>query len=196
MHFSTAFLMTKACYKGEKMNQNNQEYDTRKILEQMREEYWRALSEAEAEEAKDLVQMVTIVLGDETFGIPALQAKEILKTPSLTRVPRTPPTVLGIFNLRGKITSVVDIRPVLGLKQQELDSRSRIVIIEVGSLSTGVIVEDVKEITQVPSGAIAQVARTIGRKEYLSGQIELEGKLIVLLNMEKILTAPDFTVYG
>ena len=171
------------------------EYDTRKILEQMREEYWQALVEPEAEEAKDVIQLVTIVLGDELFGIPAVQAKEILKTPSLTRVPRTPQAVHGIFNLRGKITSVVDIRPVLGLKQTEVDAKSRVVVIEAGSISTGVIVEDVREITMIPSAAIIPVARTIARKEYLTGQTELDGKVLVLLNIEKILAAPEFAVH-
>lgn len=172
----------------------NSEYDTRKILDQMREEYWRGLSEVEAQEAKDLLQLVTVSLGGELFGIPAIQAKEILKTPLLIRVPRTPSSVLGIFNLRGKITSVVDIRPVLGLKQPEMGNRSRTVIVQAGSLSTGVVVEDVREITQVPRETIIPVSKAIANKEYLSGQAELGGNVLVLLDMEKILGAREFSI--
>jgi|GEM_PF-443468 len=171
----------------------NEEYDTRKILEQMREEYWRGLSEAEVEEAKDLLQLVTVSLGGELFGIPAIQAKEILKTPELIRVPRTPSIVLGIFNLRGKITSVVDVRPILGLKQLEMGNRSRTVIVQAGPLTTGVVVENVREITQVPRGKIIPVARAIANKEYLTGQANLDGEIMVLLEMGKILSAKEFS---
>jgi len=176
-------------------NQNN-EYDTRKILEQMREEYWHGLPEAEIEESKNQLQVVTVVLGNELFGMPALEAKEILKPPTLTRVPRTPSAVMGIFNLRGKITSVVDIRSVLELKKTDLTDKSRVVIVEVGAISTGVLVEEVREITQIPRENIIPVARTITRKEYLTGQTELDGVVLVLLDMEKILTARDFQIHG
>ena len=177
-----------------KWDQNN-EYDTRQILEQMRQEYWRGLTEAEVEESTDQLQVVSVVLGEELFGIPAIEAKEILKTPQLVRVPRTPPAVLGIFNLRGKITSVLDIRSVLGLKKAEMTERSRVVIIETGNLSTGVIVEEVREITQIPRETIIPVAKTIARKEYLTGQTEVDGAVMVLLDMEKILNSRDFQIH-
>ena len=77
----------------------NNDYDTRQILEQMRQEYWRGLTEAEIEESMDQLQVVSVMLGEELFGIPAIEAKEILKTPQLVRVPRTPSAILGIFNL-------------------------------------------------------------------------------------------------
>lgn len=179
------------------MEQNrNNDYDTRQILEQMRQEYWRGLSEAETEESTDRIQVVCVVLGSELFGIPAVEAKEIIKTPQLVRVPRTPTAVLGIFNLRGKITSVVDIRSVLGLKKPDLSEKSRVVLVETAGLSSCVIVEEVREITFIPREAIVPVAKTIARKELLTGQSEIEGEMVVLLDMEKILNSSDFKVHG
>lgn len=179
----------------EKMSENGQrEYDTKAILEQMREEYWKGITEAEVEEAKDLVQLVTVVLGSELFGIRAEQTKEIIKMPNLVRVPKTPPSIMGIFNLRGKITSVVDIRHPLGLKMPPFDEHARVVVVETGGLSTGVAVEEVREIISVSAEKIMPVARMIADRDFMPGQIELEGEVIVLLDMEKILRAKDFQV--
>lgn len=167
-------------------------YDTKKILEQMKEEYWRGLAEVEAEEVGEQVQLVTVTLGDELYGISATEAKEIMKLPSLVEVPRTPPTVLGIFNLRGKITSVIDIRPVIGLKTVDIGESGRVVFVEAAGLSTGVIVEGVREIITISREKIVPVAKAISHSEYMVGQADLEGQVMVLLDIGKIISAPDF----
>ena len=81
-------------------------YDTRRILEQMKEDYWRSISEAEAEEVGERLQIITFVLGGELYAVETAFAKEIIKIPPMIKVPRTPPFLLGIMNLRGTIISL------------------------------------------------------------------------------------------
>ena len=174
------------------MNQQNDSYDTRAILERMREEYWKGVTEVIVEESEDQIPLLTFILGTETFGMRAELAKEILKVPSVVRVPRTPPTVLGIINLRGKITPIIDIRPVLGLKSVAVEQAGRVIITELGNLSTGILVEEVLGITQVPREEIAAVATSIAKKDLFEGQVVIEERPLVIINMEKLLNLPDF----
>lgn len=177
------------------MNENGErEYDTNTILEQMREEYWKGITEAEVEETKNQIQLVLVVLGNELFGIKAKQTKEIIKMPLLLRVPKTPPTIMGIFNLRGKITPVVDIRHPLGLKKPPFEARARVVVVESGGISTGIAVEEVKEIISVSDEKIKPLAKIIGDREFMPGQVDVGGEILVLLDMDKILRTRDFQV--
>lgn len=170
----------------------NETYDTSAILEKMREEYWRGVTEVIAEEAEDQLPLLTYKLGGEAFGMPAIYAKEILKTPQVVRVPRTPKSVLGIINLRGRITPIIDVRSVLGLKMPELDQNARVIITEVGELYTGMVVEEVLGITQVPNENIIEVSAALAKKDYLDGQVLIDEKPLVILNMTKLLDSLDF----
>ena len=171
---------------------HNDAYDTRAILDRMREEYWRGITEEIDEEAQDQLSLLSFLLGSETFAMPAIYGKEILKIPPVVRVPRTPPTVLGIINLRGIITPIVDVRPVLGVKAGEVGEVGRVVITEVGELYTGILVEEVLGITQAPRKEIVPVSTTIAKKDYLEGQVLVDDRPMVVLNVEKLLNAPDF----
>jgi len=175
------------------MNDNRDEsYDTRAILEKMREEYWQGVTEEVVEEAEDQITLLTFLLGGEAFGMPAVYAKEILKIPQVIRVPRTPPSVLGIINLRGRITPIIDVRSVLGVKLYEISEGGRVIITEVEDLYTGIVVEEVLGITQIPNEEVSSVSSAIAKKDYLDGQVVIEEKPLVLINMEKMLRAPDF----
>jgi chemotaxis signal transduction protein len=89
---------------------------------------------------------------------------------------------------------VVDIRYPLGLKMPPFDEHARVVVVETGGISTGVAVEEVREIISVSAEKIMPLARMIADRDFMPGQIELEGEIIVLLDMEKILRAKDFQV--
>jgi len=171
---------------------HNDTYDTSAILEKMREEYWQGVTEAMDEEAEDQLPLLTFILGAETFGVHALHAKEILKVPQVVRVPRTPASVLGIVNLRGRITPVIDVRSALGIKGGSVGDNGRVVIMELGKLYTGMLVEEVLGITQVPREEINSVAVAFSKKEYLEGQVLIDDRPLVIIDMEKLLNAPDF----
>ena len=167
-------------------------YDTRAILDRMRDEYWRGISEQIEEEALDQLPLLSFLLSSETFAMHAIYGKEILKVPQVIRVPRTPPTVLGIINLRGTITPIIDVRVPLGLKASEVGDESRVIVTEVGELYTGILVEQVLGITQAPGDEIKPVSSALAKKDFLEGQVLVDEKPLVIINLEKLLSSPDF----
>lgn len=169
-------------------------YDTRKILEQMRSEYMNSLEQQEAPDVGEVLQLLTFVISGEAYAMETLYAKEVLKIPRIIRVPKTPPFVLGVINLRGKITSVVDIRKLIGLSGDELGERARVVIVETPKLSTAIVVEEIREIVTVPKSEINPVAKALAKKDYIAGQVEMDGELVVILDMEKLSESKEMQV--
>ncbi len=100
-------------------------------------------------------QVVVLHLGDDVFGIDIAVIHTVITPQAITAVPRTPPFVAGVMNLRGRIVPVVDLRTRLGLPPAagELKTR-RIVIVETEGLTAGLIVDAVSEVLRLPEGAI------------------------------------------
>jgi len=179
-------------------------YDTQKILEQMKEEYWHGLSEAEADTQETQLQLVTFWLADEFYAVDAPLCKSIIKVPGIVRVPQVPEHVLGVVNLRGRITSVVDLRRLFQLKLDPLTEQARLIVVEVGELNTAIITERVVEITNRPAAGLKPpvTGSTQIRAEFVKGYYEeeavIEGKakkvLLIYLDLEKVLHSREMTV--
>lgn len=179
-------------------------YDTQQILEQMKAEYWRGLTEAEQESEEAQQQLVTFWLADEFYAVDAGYCRSIIKVPNIVRVPQVPEYVLGVINLRGRITSVVDLRKLFQLKLNPLTEQARLIVVEVGELNTALLTERVMEITTRPAGALQPAATGASaiRAEFIKGyyeeQVESGGQtkpvLLIYLDLEKILHSRELTV--
>lgn len=111
---------------------------------------------AEAEETlDDDEQVVVFRLDKEEFGAPIASVQEIVRVPDeLVRVPKAPPFVEGVINLRGTVLPVIDLRLRLGLNQVERSDRQRIMVFLISGVRTGFIVDQVAEVLKIPKGAI------------------------------------------
>lgn len=179
-------------------------YDTQKILEQMKEEYWKGLNEGGEEAQEAQVQLVTFWLAGEFYAVDALFCKSIIKAPPIVKVPQVPAHVLGVINLRGRITSVVDLRRLFGLPENPLTERARLLVVELGELSTALVTEQVMEITLRPAAALQPPApgSTQMRAEFVKGYFqetapasaESKPTLMIYLDLEKILHSKEMMV--
>ena len=179
-------------------------YDTQKILEQMKEEYWKGLSEGGEEAQEAQLQVVTFWLAGEFYAVDAVLCKSIIKVPGIVRVPQVPAHVLGVINLRGRITSVVDLRRLFGLKEDPLGEKARLLVVEVGEIATAVVTEEVAEITLRPQAGLQPPApgSTQMRTEFVKGYFqetapaegEAKKSLLIYLDLEKILRSREMTV--
>ena len=137
-------------------------------------------------------QFVTFRLGDGEFGIPIAKIQEIDRSSKMTRVPRTADYVDGITNLRGEVVPVINARKRFNLPQKEADERTRVIIMELGGVKTGLLVDSVREVLNLATKDIsappASLSTTIDR-QYISGIGKVGGdkRMIVLLDVEKIL---------
>jgi purine-binding chemotaxis protein CheW len=137
-------------------------------------------------------QFVTFRLGDGEYGIPIGKIQEIDRSSKMTRVPRTAEYVDGITNLRGEVVPVINARKRFNLPQKEADERTRVIIMELAGVKTGLLVDSVREVLNLAGKDIApppaSLSTTIDR-QYISGIGKVDGdkRMVVLLDVEKIL---------
>lgn len=134
-------------------------------------------------------KMVIFSLEDEWYGLFASQVKAILRPERITVVPGAPTHIIGITNLRGEISSVTDPRRLLGLKETPLTEKSRLVVAETEEMTTALLVDSVTDIRDISLEEIEPPLVTLNKlqMEYLKGQVRVAGKLLAILNLEKLL---------
>lgn len=139
--------------------------------------------------SENIRQFVEFRLGDEKYGVDILQVKTIERMIPITRVPKAPPFVEGVINLRGEIVPVIDLKKRFDLPESEITENTRIIIVTVDDLTVGMIVDSATEVIQLPQDAIeAPPAITTGiDSDYLEGVGKMDDKLLILLNLSKVL---------
>ncbi|MEW6181600.1 MAG: chemotaxis protein CheW [Bacillota bacterium] len=138
-------------------------------------------------------QVVVFKLAGETYGVDIASVAEIIRMESITRVPRTPEFIEGVINLRGKVIPVIDLRRRFDLPKGEQSRQTRIIIVEMGEMVIGMIVDAVIEVLRVSEESIEPPPAVINGVDviYLRGIALREERMIILLNLEKILYAHE-----
>lgn len=134
-------------------------------------------------------QLVVFTLGREEYGVDILQVQEIKRLTEITRVPNAPAFVEGVINLRGNIIPVIDLHKRFGLGAFEPGPESRIVIVTVRDITLGIMVDSVSEVLTLEEAAISPPPPLVAGIEasYLEGIGRLDDRLLILLNMDRIL---------
>jgi purine-binding chemotaxis protein CheW len=135
------------------------------------------------------IQIVGFRIGRETFGLPISMVREIVRVPEITSVPNAPDYIEGVINLRGRIIPVVDLRKRFREKVIETTKRNRIVVVELENRSIGLIVNSASEVLKILPSDI-EAPNTLfqeGELNYITGVGKFRGRLVMLLDMSKIL---------
>ncbi|MFP3391086.1 chemotaxis protein CheW [Brevibacillus reuszeri] len=145
---------------------------------------------------KEIVSEVKVIvfrLKDEEYGVEVHQVKSIEKLEHITRVPRTPKFVKGVINLRGVVTPIIDLRNRFSLEDSEYSEATRIIIVAVGELEVGLIVDAANDVIDIPVNAIEPPPEVVGGVEaaYLRGVAKLDRRLLILLNLDKVLSTEE-----
>ncbi|EJL39346.1 chemotaxis protein CheW [Brevibacillus agri] len=145
---------------------------------------------------KEIVSEVKVIvfrLKDEEYGVEVNQVKSIEKLEHITRVPRTPQFVKGVINLRGVVTPIIDLRNRFGLEESLYSESTRIIIVAVGELEVGLIVDAANDVIDIPVNAIEPPPEVVGGVEaaYLRGVAKLDKRLLILLNLDKVLSTEE-----
>jgi purine-binding chemotaxis protein CheW len=135
---------------------------------------------------KDESQLVTFLLKDEEFGFDIMTVQEIIRLPKMAKVPRTPAYVDGIANLRGVVLPVVDMRTRFGMERAEETDRTRVLVVDIDGVKTGLRVDRVKQVARVLRSQIeAPPASILGTSsDYLEGIVKLDNgqRIVMALN--------------
>ncbi len=135
-------------------------------------------------------QLVVFRLGTEEFGVDIAQVREIIRVGDITRIPGSPRYVDGVINLRGQVTTVVNLRHRLGLDGKAMDGNARIMILEVDKSVVGVIVDsvtEVKNLAQTQIEGLPDALSTTVSSKYIQGVGKLEGRLLILVDLKHVI---------
>jgi chemotaxis signal transduction protein/hemoglobin-like flavoprotein len=143
--------------------------------------------------------LVEFELAGERYGVDIADIKEIMRYQSVTVVPGTPEVVEGIINLRGRVTPIVDLRKRIGLGASAVDEATRIVVIELGEALVGVHVDAVTGVVSLTDEQVQPLGTEVtgGGSDYLEGVADVDGRLIVLINLGQAIetgTSADFEI--
>ena len=143
--------------------------------------------------AGDSSQVLTFVLGNETYGVDILRVQEIRGWTAVTKIPHAPPHVLGVLNLRGSIVPIVDLRMRFALERAEYTAITVIIVMSVvtasGRRDFGVVVDGVSDVVDV-NAAEVKPAPELGERgatEYLLGLVTVAERMVVLLDIDRLI---------
>jgi purine-binding chemotaxis protein CheW len=141
---------------------------------------------------KDL-QVVGFRIGNETYGVRIAAVREIVRVPEITAVPSAPAIIEGVINLRGKIIPVMDLRKRFGQVYTVSDKKNRILVVEIENKLVGLIVNAASEVLKIPPDDIEPPGSVFAEGEagYVTGVGKLKGRLIIMLDIAKLMHQPD-----
>ncbi len=135
-------------------------------------------------------QLVVFKLGDEEFGIDILSVKEIIRYRKTVKVPDAPGFIEGIINYRDSVVPIIDLNRRFELACRDISDVTRVIIVNMGGKQLGLMVDQVDEVLRIPGEKIEEAPDAVVNidRQYIDGIGKLDGRLIIILDVKKVLT--------
>ncbi|WP_100399759.1 chemotaxis protein CheW [Bacillus sp. FJAT-44742] len=142
------------------------------------------------ETLNDQLKMIIFQLGQEEYAINVTYVQSIERMQNVTRIPGVQPFIIGVMNLRGVITPVIDLRKRFGLEEKHADESTRILMITLEEIEAGLVVDGANDVLDILVDKVESPPEIIGgvKEDYLEGIVNLDGRFLTLLNLEKVLS--------
>ena len=139
-------------------------------------------------EIENEIQLVGFMVGDEEFAVPILSIQEIIKPIEYTRVPKTPEYVLGVFNLRGSVLPLIDLRMKFGLSKSQENEETRYMVIRNNDEIAGFVIDRLTQAARIKESQIDPAPETLhDERNLIYGVGKKDDSLISILNVEALL---------
>ncbi len=170
--------------------------DLNKVLTELRTSFDHSFSMATETSVEVMEHVLLFSLCQASYAIPLHYTQEVLKVPYITKVPLAPPVIAGIMNLNGEIVSVCHVSHILDMPPSEIKEESRVLVTKNLGYPTGILVDAVQGIVSISEQQIQPTLSTIssGKAEFIRGEFYIKDKLVILLDMEKLTTAPEMQI--
>ena len=149
-------------------------------------------------EKKNSSQFVGFQVAGQEYAFRIEQIQEIVILDHVTRTPQVPEYVEGVSNLRGSIIPIINLRKLLGLEPKPADSETRTIVVNVGQRTMGCTVDMVSQVLRIPQDSIQPAPETVTADgaHYISGFAKLEGRLLILLDIDELLDPEQLNLGG
>ena len=135
-------------------------------------------------------EFVTFLIAREVFAINMAPVQEIIRFPEIVKVPKSPPSLMGLANLRGKVLPIINLRKVFGLEEKTIDESTRVIVIDLGQ-TLGFLVDNVSSVIDVDETKIetSSEIKSIVKSDFLKGVIKdiAKFKMVMILDIEKVI---------
>ena len=135
---------------------------------------------------ENIIQLVGFIVGSEEFAVPILSIQEIIKPIEWTKVPFTDDFVLGVFNLRGNVLPLIDLRKKFNAPSAEFDDDVRFVVIKVGEELAGFVIDRLTEALRIEENSILPPPDT-SRDAIIEGVARKDDRIITILKIKSLL---------
>ncbi|MFT7005259.1 MAG: purine-binding chemotaxis protein CheW [Sulfurimonas sp.] len=140
------------------------------------------------DELDNVVQLVGFIIGEEEYAIPILSIQEIIKPFSWTRVPQVPKYVMGVFNLRGAVIPLIDLRLKFGISAKKHSDETRFIVMKDGDDVAGFVIDRLTMAIRIKKTDIGPAPDTInGDNTMIDGVGKQEDRIITILKVKKLL---------
>lgn len=142
-----------------------------------------------------IIRYSVFILADKLFGLELDAVEEIISVPKISKIPGVSKQILGVFNLRGTILTLVEVNQMLGLPGVHINEESMVIITTSGDQNLGILVDKVLDLVSVDESDIQLPTRdmTPNLVEFIVGSFEKEGVgTIHLLNFKKLMAPQNF----
>ena len=138
--------------------------------------------------SEDIVQLVGFIIGDEEYAVPILAIQEIIKPFPWTRVPQVPKYVVGVFNMRGAVIPLIDLRLKFGLSPKKQGDETRFIVLRHGDDIAGFVIDRLTMAIRINKKDIGPAPDTIhGDDTTIDGVGKQEDRIITILKVNKLL---------
>lgn len=150
---------------------------------------------SERTKSDEEIQLVSFKIGKETFAVYVSQVREIGRVEEITQVPNMPDFIEGVMDLRGQITTVIDLRRRFGItEKQERTDLSRIIVAEIDNNQMGIIVDSVQDVIRISPEVISPPPEVVSRtvdSQFLTGVCRLQDELVMLLDLNNLFSEDE-----
>ena len=140
-------------------------------------------------------QLITFILGEEKYGLNILAVRELISYPEgLTQIPGMPDFIVGMFNLRGLVIPVMDLRKKFGMVIEELHEYSVIIIVQVEDKNIGLIVDSVADVIFVKEEDIQETSEMAVHVDtkFIKGVAKTKDEMVILMDIDYLLSKSQF----
>ena len=157
-------------------------------LNQILQKQQKQMHDPNAKDAEEVIQLVGFVVGQEEYAIPILNIQEIIKPIEYTRVPSVPDYILGVFNLRGNVIPLIDLRKKFSLDFSRQNEQTRYIVIKGEDNVAGFVIDRLTEAIRIKRNRIDPPPETLHKdKGMIYGIGKRENNILSILKVEALL---------
>jgi len=138
-------------------------------------------------------QYVIFTLEQEQYGVDIMHVKEISEFKKCNKIPHTPSFIEGIINYRGAVTPIINLRKKFQLSEGEIDSQTRIIIINLKDKQVGFLVDEASQVLTIDQEMVDPAPKIVTdiQEEFIEGIAKLEDRMVILLDLENVLNEKE-----